>query len=89
MRIPMTPQTVTHTHGHVLINHRHCLYFTMACLADNSRIHMRPVIEIGVVRQYVDALPLQRIPGSINGCKLLDIRTVHLRHLVAVQAFFD
>ena len=61
----------------------------MACLTENSSIHMRPVIKIGVVRQYVNAFPLQRVPGGVDGRKLFDILAVCLSYLVAIHAFFD
>jgi hypothetical protein len=91
-RIPgtsMASQAIAHAHGHVLINNIHRLYFAVAGLAKNSGVHMGPVIEIHVVRQRVNPLPLQRRPGSKDGGKFLNIPAFCLCHLVTVHTLFD
>jgi hypothetical protein len=73
----------------VLIDHLHRLHFTVARLTENSRTDVRPVIEVYVVGQPMNAPPLQRLAGIIDGRKLFDIRAVQLCHSMAVHALFD
>ena len=88
LRIAMTPQAVAHTHGHMLVYPRHGLDFPVAGLADNSRMHMGPVVEINVVRKRVNSLPSQRLTRIVYCRKFHDFRSIGFRYLVAVHAFF-
>jgi hypothetical protein len=85
----MASQTIAHPHGNVLANHRHRLHFAVAYLTENPGIHMRPVIEINMIRQRMDPLPPQRFSRSIYGGQTLNIRRVRFRHFVAIHAFFN
>ena len=87
--IPVASQAIAHPHRHVLINHIHRLHFAVAGLAKNPAIHVRSVIKVNVVRQRVNAPPLQRSPGSVHRCQLLDLLPIRFGHLVAVHAFLD
>jgi hypothetical protein len=84
----MAPQAIAHPHGHVLVNNRHRLHFTMASLAKNPGIHMRPVIEVDMIGQRVNSSPLQRLAGIENRRKLFNFRLINLSDSVAVHAFF-
>ena len=87
--IPVASQAVAHAHGHALIDDLHVLHFAVAGLAEDAGAHMRPVIEVNVIRQPVDPLPFQGFTRSIYGGELLDVRAVRLGHLVAVHARLD
>ena len=86
VRLPVTHEAVSHAQGHVLVDDLHVLDLAMASLTEDSRAHMRPVIEENVVRKLIDLFPFQWFARGVDRCELLYIRTVRLGHLVAIHA---
>jgi len=61
----------------------------MAGLAKNPRVHMRPVVEVNMVRLRMDSLPLERFPRSVDHSQASNIGAVRFGDPVTVHAFFD
>jgi hypothetical protein len=85
----MASQTVAHTHGHMLTNHRHRLHFPVAYLTENPRTHVGPMIKIRMIWQEMDSLPLQRLSCRIDGSQMFDMRAVHFCYFVAIHALLN
>jgi len=75
-RDPVASQAIAHAHGHDLPDDGHRLDFAVARLAEDSGGHVRPVIEIHVIRQGMDPGPRQRIARRMNSRKLDYFRAV-------------
>jgi hypothetical protein len=86
LRIPMASETIAHAHRHVLPDNLHLLNFPVTGLTEDSRVHVRPVVEKYVVRQRVDPLPFHRPAGGIGGGNHFDQPAIRFRNSVTVHA---
>ena len=89
VRIAVAAEAVPHAHRHVLVHHVHRLHLAVAGLAGDAAVHVRPVIEIDMIRQHVNTPPLQRPAGVVDRGQLLDGGAVGFRHPMAVHAGFN
>jgi hypothetical protein len=87
--VSMAAQAVAHPHRHILINNIHRLHFTVAGLANDSGIHMRPMIEKHMVGQRMNSLPFHWLAGIIDFREFHYFRSIDPGHSVAIHAFLD
>ena len=86
LRIPMASQAVAHAHRHILTDYVHLLNFPVTGLTQNSRVNMRPMVEIHVVWQPVNSLPFQGFSRCQGGGKVLNRSAIRFGDIMAVHA---
>jgi hypothetical protein len=59
MWVAMAGETIAHAQGHLPGHHFHCLHFAVTRLTGDSCTDMGSMVEEDVVRQSVNALPLE------------------------------
>src|SRR5690606_40355803 len=76
-RVPVTLQAPAHGHGLRLERGRHLVDPAVAARATDAVVHVNAVIEVDVVGQVVDAVPLHRdagLPALEDGGQLRRVR---------------
>ena len=82
----MTFQTPFHLQRCRLIGDRHFIYLAVTSRTTDTFCNMNAVVEVGVIREVVNANPFNWFAGSEAGTHWLEIRTLGPDLLVTVHA---
>ena len=82
----MAIKAASHAQVNDLRDPFHLLHFAMAALAGDTRVDVRAMVEIDMVRQLVDTLPSDRVTGLEDCGDFFDFGTGGLGETVAVHA---
>jgi hypothetical protein len=85
VRIAVAGKTSSHREGVHLLNYVHFSHVSVTVLTIHAFIYVSCMVEISIVRYFVDTLPLNRNPLFVMLSQLLYIRAVRLGSYVAVH----